>query len=209
MSADAPESTGTLLYGFGVNLTIFASKTVLGVLTGSAAMLAEAAHSFVDMFSEVFLLTGVWHGRRRPSARYFWGLLACVNVFLAGGCYAAYEGLRTIAGAEVADSLGWVSVAVLAGSACLEASSLRAALREIGGLRQLRTTPNLAVKTMAYEDLADVLGCVLGVVGIGLRLVTGSDAWDGVASVAIGVLLAAVAVELGNQNVRLLSSAAA
>lgn len=212
-TTDDTESITTLLFGFAVNATIAASKTVLGVLTGSAAMLAEAAHSGVDMLSEVFLLTGARHSRTWGKAVSFWGLLACVNLFLSGGVYAAYEGLRTLLGEQVAEGLGWVSIAVLAGSASLEAASWRKAYRTLDTTREgqpwwtyLRTTSNIAVLTLFFEDTADILGCALAGAGIALRLVTGSPLWDGAASCLIAVLLTAVAIQLGTRNAKALAA---
>ncbi len=50
------ESTLTVIVAFGANLAIAAAKTAAAALSGSASMLAEAAHSWADTGNEVFLM---------------------------------------------------------------------------------------------------------------------------------------------------------
>jgi cation diffusion facilitator family transporter len=60
------------------------------------------------------------------------------------------------------------------------------------------------VKAVAFEDTAALIGIVLAAAGITVHQVTGQAAWDGIASVAIGLLLIGVAYVLGAQNMSLL-----
>jgi divalent metal cation (Fe/Co/Zn/Cd) transporter len=71
-------------------------------------------------------------------------------------------------------------------------------------LHYLRRTPDTAVKAVVLEDTAALIGLALAALGLlGSRL-TGSGAWDGVASILIGVLLVVVAWVLGRSNAELL-----
>jgi cation diffusion facilitator family transporter len=210
-TVEASETTGNLFYSLGVNLAILVAKTVLGVITGSAAMLAEATHSLVDSLTAPILLAGVWHSKWWTKARFFWGLVAAVNIFVTGGLFAAYAGLRSIMNPEIAGASMWVTLAVLTGSAVLESTSLLRAARTLDRerdgvpwLRFLRTTTDTAMKTQAVEDAADVTGLVLAIVGTVLQMVTGSAVWTGIAAVLIAVLLTGMAYEVGAQNLRLL-----
>lgn len=210
-TVETSETTGNLFYSLGVNLTILVAKTVLGVITGSAAMLAEAAHSLVDSLTAPILLAGVWHAKWWTKARFFWGLVAAVNIFITGGLFAAYEGVKSILDPQAAGTSMLVALAVLTGSVMLEGTSLLRAVRtlnrERGGVpwvRFLRTTTDTAMKTQAVEDAMDVAGLVLAIVGIGLQLLTGSAVWNGIAAVVIAGLLTVMAYELGAQNLRLL-----
>lgn len=212
-TTEAPSSNGPVALALAMNLTVASIKVAAGLLTGSAAMLAEAAHSVVNSSSEVILLGGAWHARRWSKASYFWALVAAIDIFAVGGLYAAYEGVLAIVGEDVADTLTWVALAVLAVSFALESTSLVNALRSLAADRgdkswvtHIRTTSNTSVKTVVYEDSADLLGCVLAALGIVLHLLTGSVVWDGLASILIGLLLAVMAYELGSQNVKLLRS---
>lgn len=211
MTSASDRAARTVVFALATNLTIAALKASAGVLTGSAAMLAEAAHSVVDSSTEVILLGGELHARRWTKARYFWALVAAVDMFLIGGVYAGYQGLVAILGADAGNGLAWVGLLVLAVSAALESTSWLRAVRTLAAERNgqpwishIRTTTNVAVKAVLYEDSADLAGVALAAAGIGLRLITGSVIWDGAASVLIGLLLTAMAFELGSQNLRLL-----
>ena len=52
------ESFLIVVVALGANLLIAVAKTVAAAVTGSASMLAEAAHSWADTGNEVFLLIG-------------------------------------------------------------------------------------------------------------------------------------------------------
>jgi divalent metal cation (Fe/Co/Zn/Cd) transporter len=213
MNANTTKKANPVLVALAMNVSVFGIKLVAGLLTGSAAMMAEAAHSAVNSSSEVILLGGELHARKWAKATFFWALVAAVDIFAVGGVYAAYQGVRAMLGNEVADTLTWVALVVLALSFMLESKSLITALRVLAAdrgdkswLLHIRTTTNTSVKTVVYEDSADLLGCVLAAFGIVATMVTGSMIWDGLASVLIGLLLVGMALELGTQNVKLLQA---
>lgn len=205
------ESTKTIIWALCVNATIVVLKLVVGLVTGSAAMLAEAAHSAADSSTEVLLLWGTRHARTWHKARYFWSLVAAVHMFALGGLYACYEGVTSLLGEDAGSELRWVGLVVLGVCAVLEASSWVKAYRTLAAERAgvpwvcyLRTTTNTPVKTIFYEDSADLVGVALATVGITLRLATGSALWEGLAAILIGLLLTVMAYELGSHNIRLL-----
>jgi cation diffusion facilitator family transporter len=218
----AGESTLTVLVAAGANALIAVVKFVAGALTGSAAMLAEAAHSVADTATEVLLLTALRQSARRPDrrhpfgygkARFFWALIAAVSIFVSGAVFAFIEGARAMLEPEAEQTLAWVAYAVLAGSFVLEGVSWLQAVRQVraearregvGFADWLRATDDPTVKSVFFEDSAALVGLVLAFVGVGLHQVTGSGFWDGLASVLIGLLLTAVAFVLGRTNARLL-----
>ncbi|MCW2919015.1 MAG: Zinc transporter 9 [Actinomycetia bacterium] len=67
----------------------------------------------------------------------------------------------------------------------------------------------MTVKAALFEDSAAVIGLALAAAGLALSQLTGSTAWDGSASIAIGILLIAVAVKLGHDSKELLIGRAA
>jgi hypothetical protein len=76
-----------------------------GVLTGSSALLAEAAHSAADTMNQAFLLASIRRGRRPADRRhpfgygqerYFWSLLAAFGIFVAGAGFSVFEGVLAI-----------------------------------------------------------------------------------------------------------------
>ncbi|MEU5690737.1 cation diffusion facilitator family transporter [Actinosynnema sp. NPDC020468] len=212
------ESTVTVLLALGVNLAIAIMKAVAGVITGSAAMMSEAAHSVADTFTEALLLTALRRSerpadRRHPfgygKERYFWSLLAAVSIFVSGAVFAFYEGFRTVFGEAEEQTSPLVGYIVLAIAFVLEGVSWSQAVRQVRRQSReegrsvwafLRVSDDPTVKTVFLEDSAALVGLLLAFGGLGLHQLTGSSVWDGVASLAIGVLLAFAAYTLASTN---------
>jgi cation diffusion facilitator family transporter len=212
------ESTPTVLLAGAANLVIGIAKLVVGVIAGSAAMLAEAAHSFADTLNQAFLMAALQRSRKQADRdhpfgygmeRYFWSLLAAVGIFVLGAGFAVYQGLDVlIAGGGHRGSPTW-SYVVLAVAFVVEGTSLARAIwqlrkeageagRPVG--RYLMNGAEPALRAVVSEDSVALLGILLAAGGLRLEEVTGNAAWDGAASLLIGGLLVAVAVGLGWQN---------
>jgi cation diffusion facilitator family transporter len=207
----------TVLTAGAANLVIALCKLVAGLLSGSSAMLAEAAHSVADTVNQVFLLTSLRTGARPADAehpfgygqeRYLWSLLAAVGIFVAGAGFSIFDGVLAITRGERSGDIV-IAYAVLAVSFVAEGTSLaRAAHQMRGEARQrrrgladhVRRSPDTTVKAALFEDTAALAGLVLAAVGLTLEKVTGSAAWDGGASIAIGLLLIVVACRLGQDS---------
>ena len=220
------ESTGTVVLAGAANAAIAVAKLVGGLISGSAAMLAEAAHSLGDTINELLLLTALKRSDRPADdrhpfgygmERYFWSLLAAVGIFVLGAGYSIYEGIRAILAPEELGSIT-VSLVVLVLAFGFEGASWAKAVRQLRreareeqrSLRQhISLTPDPTVKTVAFEDSAALLGIVLAGSGILLHAYAGLTWADGAASVAIGIVLAGVAVSLGQQNMHSLIGQAA
>ncbi|HET8616398.1 MAG TPA: cation diffusion facilitator family transporter [Actinomycetales bacterium] len=206
-----PESTGTVLIAMGANAGIAVAKGVAAVLSGSAAMAAETAHSIVDTVNEVLLLVALRRSdqpadRHRPfgygTERFFWSFLAAVSIFVSGAVFAAIEGVRTLlsSGEEIRSLT--LSYTVLGIAFVLEGTSWLRATQQIRQeakehertLRHhLRFTDDPTVKTVFYEDSAALIGLVLAFLGIWVHHQTGSSVGDGVASLLIALLLTVAA----------------
>jgi len=76
-------------------------------------------------------------------------------------------------------------------------------------VEHIKKSNDPTVKTVASEDSAAVTGLVLAAIGLVLHQLTGSAVYDGLASIAIGVLLAYVAYALGRDTKDLLIGEAA
>jgi cation diffusion facilitator family transporter len=191
-------------------------KLVAGILVGSSAMLAEAAHSAADTLNQAFLWTSLRRGARPADARhpfgygqerYFWSLLAAFGIFIAGAGFSIFEGLLALRHENSGSPL--LAFLVLAVAGIAEGTSLARVLiqyrREARRshtelLDQVRSSPDTTVRTALFEDSAAMVGLVLAALGLTLREVTGSPVWDGAASIAIGCLLIVVAIRLGMDN---------
>ncbi|MFB7595106.1 cation diffusion facilitator family transporter [Streptomyces sp. NPDC056160] len=219
--AGGGESTFTVIVAALANLGIALAKAVAGVLSGSSAMLSEAAHSVADTVTEVLLLTALKRSERPADEdhplgygpeRYIWALLAAVATFVGGAVFSLYDGVHTLlAGEQLGDPL--VSYVVLAVAFLLEGFSLRTGLRQARGAaarlqvpfpRYFRRTADTAVKAVVMEDSAALAGLLLAAGGLLGGQLTGSGVWDGIASLCIGALLLYVAWVLGRSNVELL-----
>ncbi len=226
----AAEGRGTVLAALGANSTIAVGKLAAGLLTGSSAMLAEAAHSLADAVNQVFLLVGInlsdthadeEHPHGYGKETFFWSFLAAVFIFVAGATFSIFEGTRTLVEGEFHARTTTelvVAFAVLGLAFVFEGITLFVAVRTLrrGAHRRgwtfwqfVRHSPDLTTKTVFWEDSAATTGLLLAAGGLSLTEVTGSVVWDGLASLAIGVLLAGVALTLGAQTRRFLLGAAA
>ena len=67
------ESTLTVLLALAVNPAIAIMKAVAGVITGSAAVMSEAAHSVADTLTEGLLLTALRRSDRPADRRHPFG----------------------------------------------------------------------------------------------------------------------------------------
>jgi cation diffusion facilitator family transporter len=212
-------SFGTVLVAGGANLAIAVAKLVAGALTGSSAMLAECAHSVADTVNQLFLLTALTRSKKPADVqhpfgygmeRYFWSLLAAVGIFVLGAGFSVYQGIHALLHPAPVEELV-VAYAVLGVSFLFEGTSWVKALvqlrreagdRQVGLFQHVFTTPDPTVKTVAFEDTAALVGILIAAVGITLHATTGAGLWDGLASIAIGVLLVGVAVSLGSSSKR-------
>jgi cation diffusion facilitator family transporter len=215
----------TVIIAGAANILVGLAKLVAGIMTGSSAMLAEAAHSAADTLDQAFLLTSL-HQADRPAdrdhpfghgqERYFWSLLAAFGIFVAGGGFSIFEGLLSLS-SKHNESPG-IAYAALGVAFVAEGTSLARAFSQVRGearrrhkeiLDHVESSPDITVKVALFEDSVAVVGLILAALGVGLRQLTGSPVWDGGASIAIGVLLVAVAVKLGMDSKELLIGRAA
>jgi cation diffusion facilitator family transporter len=217
----------TVLIALGANASIAVAKLVAGMMSGSSAMLAEAAHSVADTMNQVFLLASLKLGEREADVehpfgygkeRFFWSFLAAVGIFVAGAGFSLYEGLHRIFGPTSEEGSYGIAYAVLAFAFIAEGTSLIRAVRQTRGeahtrsqshIGYLRASRDPTTKTVLFEDSAAVVGVLLAFAGVALHQVTGNQVYDGLASVAIAVLLAVIAVALGRDTRRLLIGEAA
>ncbi len=204
------------------NLAIAVLKLLAGLFSGSAAMLAEAAHSFSDVGNQVLLLVGIRRAARPPSekhpygtakAAYFWPFLVAILLFGVAGAYSLIEGVEKLLHPhEVGDVA--LALGVLAASFAIEAASLTVAARAavkgarergIGSVREfLAENRDASLLTVLVEDALALVGLPIAAVALLATKFTGNAAWDGAGSVVIGVLLMAFAVFLGAQTKSLL-----
>lgn len=219
--ADQSESLVTVLVAFGINVLIAVAKSAAALVTGSASLVAEAAHSWADAGNEIFLLAADRRARRPPDAThpyghgreaYVWSLFAALGLFVAGAAVSVTHGIQELRHPEPATDF-IVGYIVLAISFVLEAisfrQSVRQARREATSLQRdliehVLATSDPTLRAVFAEDVAALAGLLIATAGLAAHELTGSSVPDAVGSILVGILLALVAVMLINRNRRFL-----
>lgn len=214
----------TVFIAFAANVLVALAKSVVAALTGSASMLAEAAHSWADAGNEVFLLIADRRAEKHGDAThplgygrdaFIFSLFAAFGIFTVGAVVSVYHGIQSIfEPEEITDYT--LNYLVLAVAAVLEGISLTQSVLEarraskrygIRFLDYVLNGSNATLRSVFFEDTAALAGLALAAAGIGLHQLTGDPIWDAVGSILIGLLLAAVALLLINRNRRFLLGA--
>ena len=172
MGPGGSESVTTVLVAFGANVLVAAAKSVAAVVTGSASLLAEAAHSWADAGNEIFLMIANRRSRRPPDLAhpfghgreaYVWSLFAALGLFVAGATVSVTHGIQEL-------------------------------------IEHVLATSDPTLRAVFAEDSAALAGLLIAAVSLAAHQLTGSPIPDAVGSVVIGVLLAITAMVLINRN---------
>jgi cation diffusion facilitator family transporter len=205
------ESKLAVYSAIGANVAIAVTKFIAAGMTGSSAMLSEGIHSTVDSGNGVLLLVGMKLSKRKPTPEhpfghgkelYFWSLMVAVLIFGLGGGVSVYEGILHMLNPEPLTDPTWNYI-VLGAAAVFEGASFLVAMRQflarkrdIPFWRSLKTSKDPVTYTVLAEDAAALCGLGFAAIGVYLSHSLDLPVIDGAASVAIGALLAGVAVLL-------------
>jgi cation diffusion facilitator family transporter len=215
------ESLRTVAVAFAANLLVAVAKSVAAILTGSASLLAEAAHSWADTGNEIFLVVANRRSRRAPEPThplgygreaYVWSMFAALGLFVAGAAVSITHGVQELLDGKPAGDyvVGYVVLAVsflLEGSSFLQ--SVRQAKPEAESMQRdliehVLATSDPTLRAVFAEDAAALVGLLVAGAGLALGQLTGSPVPDALGSIAIGLLLGVVALILINRNRRFL-----
>lgn len=198
---------------FAANLGIAVSKFVGFLVTGSAGLAAESVHSLADTANQGLLFLGGTRAARardddhpfgHERERFFWAFVVALILFSMGGLFALYEGIQKLRHPHETESM-MIAIVILGVAIVLEGFSLRTAVKETAHVKPagqsywqfIRTAKQPELPTVLLEDVAAETGLVIALAGVLLGHFTHNARWDAAGSVAIGVLLIAVAVILG------------
>ncbi|MCS5715669.1 cation diffusion facilitator family transporter [Herbiconiux sp. CPCC 205716] len=214
----------TVVIAFVANILVAVAKSVVAALTGSASMLAEAAHSWADAGNEIFLLIADRRAEKKQDAAhplgygrdaYIFSLFAAFGIFTVGAVVSVYHGIQSLAAPEAVEDYT-LNYVVLAVAFVLEGLSLtqsvmqgRKAARQYGRgfFDYVVNGSNTTLRSVFFEDTAALLGLLIAAGGIGLHQATGDPVWDAIGSILIGLLLGGVALLLISRNRRYLLGA--
>jgi cation diffusion facilitator family transporter len=203
----------SIAVALAANIVVAVAKLAAGLVTGASALLAEAIHSAADSINELLLAVSLHRGRHPADAehpygyggaRFLWAFLAAISSFLIGGCLSIGLAVHSlISGGEVGRFLvGWIVLAIAAvGDGVSLSQTLREARREAkhwsaSTISYLRYTSDPTRRALAVEDSAALIGVTIAAAGLLVRQLGGPSASDAIASLLIGILLAATAVGL-------------
>ena len=206
------------------NLLIAVTKFFAAAFTGSAAMMAEGIHSTVDTGNQGLLLYGLRRAQRPPDEDfpfgygkeiYFWSFMVAVLIFAVGSGISLYEGVsRLLHPHPVASPI--INYVVLGLAMIFEGAAwytaARAFNRSRGELRvfeAVRRGKDPVAFVVLFEDSAAMLGLVVAFVALLAAQLTGILLFDGIASICIGLILAATAIWLAVETKGLLIGEAA
>jgi cation diffusion facilitator family transporter len=204
-------SVKVIIIALFANLGIALSKLAGAIISGSASMLAEAIHSFVDCANQALLLVGNKAAAKAPSERhplgygreaFFWSFIVAIMLFSLGGVFSIYEGVHKLSSHEPVES-PIIAVVILLIAVGLESYSFNACLNEVRAKNRFgslwvwfKKTTEAELLVIFTEDLAALLGLVFALVCVSLAWFTGNPMWDATGSILVGSLLVIVAVAL-------------
>ena len=196
---------------FLANLGIAIAKFIGFLITGASSMLAEAIHSVADTANQGLLFLGGARAARPATPenpfgygreRYFWSFIVALVLFLVGGVFAIYEGIDKLRHPHEISSPA-VALGILGVALVLESFSLRTAVKaaipergELSWWRYIRSSKSPELPVVLLEDLGALLGLAFAFTGVALAVALDQSRWDGVATLAIGLLLVTIAVFL-------------
>jgi cation diffusion facilitator family transporter len=201
------------------NTLIALTKFTAAALTNSSAMLSEGIHSLVDTGNQILLLYGLKRAQQPADEMfpfghgkevYFWSFVVAILVFALGAGVSVYEGvLRLYEPQPVANA--YINYIVLGLALVFEGGAWLFALREfskqkgnVSYVRAVQRAKDPSTFVVLFEDSAAMLGLVVALLATLLGQLTGNLYFDGVASIIIGLILAATAVWLAYETKGLL-----
>jgi cation diffusion facilitator family transporter len=198
MADHAPANRAAALLSVASSALLTAIKLAVGIVTGSVAVLSEAANSAGDLVASTIALAGVRAAARPADAGHPYGhgksenLAAAVEglLVLAAGTAVAIEAARRLASGAPAIAHLDLAVAVMAGSAAV---NLAVALR----LRRVaRRTGSPAIQGDAAHLASDAWTSTATAAGLALVALTGWAALDAVVALAVAAYVVWVGARL-------------
>jgi cation diffusion facilitator family transporter len=207
------ESTRTVLVALGAGLGVALAKVGAAVVTGSAAMAAEAAHSLADTGNDLSLFIAQRRSSRPADDQhplgygreaYFWALIAALGVFAAGVAFSLREGIEELVRPSATSSFA-VAYVVLAVSTVFDLVSFRESAGQMARrarryhrefLEESRVTSESSLRAVFVEDAVSVFGDVIAFAALALNQITGSSIPQGVAAVLIALVMIRVSLRL-------------
>lgn len=188
---------GTVFIALAGNFACALAKIAAFAASGSSALLSEAIHTLAAIAHQILMLVGLEQTERPADSRhafghakeiYFWAFIAAILLFSHGAGVAIYEGIQKFKNPPYIGITEW-SYLALAGALAVQ----------LGILFLLRKAPLLAEESkpvstaLTVETYASIAGTSLALAGIFAADQLGMRYADGLASLAVGFVMAATA----------------
>ena len=217
MASDS--SKKVIIAALAGNCLIAVTKFIAFGLTGSSAMLSEGVHSVVDTGNQDLLLYGLRRSRMPADDEYpfghgkevyFWSFIVAILIFAVGAGVSIYKGVHHLLH-PVAIQNPNLNYMVLALAMVFEGAAWYFAFSEFtkakgkwGYLKAVQRGKDPSMFVVLFEDSAAMLGIIVAFGGIFLSQITANPYYDGIASIIIGLILAATAAWLAYETKGLL-----
>ena len=200
----SPQKRATLVSSSVATLLVIV-KLVLGLASGSVAVLASAIDSLLDMLVSIFNFFAIKKSEENPNEDYHYGkakiqAIAAViegTVITISGIYIIYEAIKKLYSGSVTTLLSpsiWAMIFSIIVTYFLVNYLLKVA----------RETDNLVIKADALHYKTDLWSNAAVLVALGLVYMTGIDAIDAVFGLGIGLYIIYSAYEIIQEGVEIL-----
>ena len=200
----SPQKRATLVSSSVATLLVII-KLVLGVASGSVAVLASAIDSLLDMLVSIFNFFAIKKSEEDPDGDYHYGkgkiqAIAAViegTIITISGIYIIYEAIKKL-------SIGSVTTLLTPSIVAMTFSIIITYLLVNYLLRVARETDNLVIKADALHYKTDLWSNAAVLVALGLVYMTGIDAIDAVFGLGIGLYIIYSAYEIIQEGIEIL-----
>src|SRR5205809_829734 len=204
-----PSKAGAALYSVLVNIVLIAAKLLVGLLTGSVAILADAAHSFLDLSASIFAYAGIRTAAKPADEDHAWGhgkaenISSLIQMFLLGAtCIAiVIESVRRVVVPGTV-RVAWYSFVVVLAAVVIDivvSRYLQGVSRAHGG--------SAALEADALHFSSDLRASLAVLIGIALVAVFNFQIADPLAGIAVAVIIGTTAIEQGRRTTQVLLDA--
>ncbi len=200
----SPQKRATLVSSSVATLLVIV-KLVLGVASGSVAVLASAIDSLLDMLVSIFNFFAIKKSEENPNETYQYGkgkiqAIAAViegTVITISGLYIIYEAIKKLNSGSVTTLLTPSILAMIF-------SIIVTYLLVNYLLKVAKETDNLVIKADALHYQTDLWSNAAVLVALGLVYATGIDAIDAVFGLGIGLYIIYSAYQIIQEGVEIL-----
>ena len=200
----SPQKRATLVSSSVATLLVII-KLVLGVASGSVAVLASAIDSLLDMLVSIFNFFAIKKSEEDPDGDYHYGkgkiqAIAAViegTIITISGIYIIYEAIKKL-------SIGSVTTLLTPSIVAMTFSIIITYLLVNYLLRVAKETDNLVIKADALHYKTDLWSNAAVLVALGLVYMTGIDAIDAVFGLGIGLYIIYSAYEIIQEGIEIL-----